>query len=72
VIGGYGKYVCVQHTQTLSTCYAHNSRLRVTEGERVHHGDVIARSGCTGRCYGAPIHFEVRANGRPVNPRPYL
>jgi peptidoglycan DL-endopeptidase CwlO len=72
VIGGYGKYVCVQHTQTLSTCYAHNSRLRVTEGERVHHGDVIVRSGCTGRCYGAHIHFEVRANGRPVNPRPYL
>jgi murein DD-endopeptidase MepM/ murein hydrolase activator NlpD len=72
VIGGYGKYVCVQHTQSLSTCYAHNSRLRASEGEKVHHGDVIALSGCSGRCYGEHIHFEVRANGRPVNPRPYF
>ena len=64
VMGGYGKYVCIQHTGTLSTCYAHNSRLRVTEGESVDSGDVISRSGCTGRCYGDHLHFEVRDRGR--------
>ncbi len=72
VMGGYGKYVCIQHTGTLSTCYAHNSRLRVRKGESVDSGDVISRSGCTGRCYGDHLHFEVRDRGRAVNPREYL
>jgi Membrane proteins related to metalloendopeptidases len=56
VVGGHGKNVCIQHTGTLSTCYAHNSRLRVREGESVDSGDVISRSGCTGRCYGDHLH----------------
>ncbi len=72
VMGGYGKYVCIQHTGTLSTCYAHNSRLRVRKGESVDSGDVISKSGCTGRCYGDHLHFEVRDRGRAVNPREYL
>jgi murein DD-endopeptidase MepM/ murein hydrolase activator NlpD len=72
VVGDYGKLVCLQHTQTLSTCYAHNSRLRVREGDEVGSGDVIARSGCTGSCYAPHLHFEVREDGRPVNPRDYL
>ena len=71
-LGGYGKLICVQHTQTLSTCYAHNSQLRAQEGESVDSGEVIARSGCTGRCYGDHLHFEVREDGRAVNPRDYL
>jgi murein DD-endopeptidase MepM/ murein hydrolase activator NlpD len=53
VIGGYRKYVCVQYTQTLSTRYAHNSRLRVTEGERcttaTSSSARAARAGATGR-----------------------
>ncbi len=72
VMGGYGKYLCLQHTGTLSTCYAHNSRLRVRKGESVDSGDVISTSGCTGRCYGDHLHFEVRDRGRAVNPREYL
>ncbi len=72
VVGGHGKNVCIQHTGTLSTCYAHNSRLRVREGESVDSGDVISESGCTGRCYGDHLHSEVRDRGRAVNPREYL
>jgi murein DD-endopeptidase MepM/ murein hydrolase activator NlpD len=71
-MGGYGKLVCIQHTRTLSTCYAHNSRLRVRKGESVGSGDVIAKSGCTGRCYAPHVHFEVRVRGRAVNPNDYL
>ena len=71
-LGGYGKLICVQHTQTLSTCYAHNSQLRAREGESVDSGEVIARTGCTGRCYGDHLHFEVREDGKAVNPRDYL
>jgi len=72
VFGGYGKLVCIQHTGTLSTCYAHNSRLRVQEGESVDSGDIIARSGCSGRCYDDHLHFEVRDRGKAVNPKGYL
>jgi murein DD-endopeptidase MepM/ murein hydrolase activator NlpD len=72
VWGAYGKFVCIQHTGTLSTCYAHNSRLDVSEGDSVDSGDVIALSGCSGRCYDDHLHFEVRDSGRAVNPRDYL
>jgi murein DD-endopeptidase MepM/ murein hydrolase activator NlpD len=69
---GYGKYACIQHTQFLSTCYGHLSQVRVREGRKVDSGEVIGRSGCSGRCYAAHLHFEVRDDGRPVNPREYL
>lgn len=72
VMGGYGKFICIQHTGTLSTCYAHNSRLEASKGDSVDSGDVIAQSGCTGRCYGDHLHFEVRVRGKPVNPKDYL
>jgi len=71
-LGGYGKLVCLQHTQDLSTCYGQLSKVRVSEGESVDSGEVIARSGCTGSCYAAHLHFEVRENGRPMSPRQYL
>ena len=71
-MGGYGKLVCIQHTGTLSTCYAHNSRLRVDEGDSVDFGEVIATSGCTGRCYEPHLHFEVRDRGEAVDPKDYL
>ena len=70
--GGYGNYICVQHTRTLSTCYAHNSRLGARRGDRVRQGQVIARSGNTGNSTGPHLHFETRVNGRPVDPRRYL
>jgi len=70
--GGYGNYICIQHTRTLSTCYAHNSRLGARKGDRVRQGQVIARAGSTGNSTGPHLHFETRVNGKPVNPRRYL
>lgn len=70
--GGYGNFTCIQHTQTLATCYAHQSRFATSMGASVAQGQVIGYSGCTGRCFGDHLHFEVRVNGSVVNPMNYL
>lgn len=70
--GGYGNYTCVQHTGTLSTCYAHQSRFGTSTGASVRKGQVIGYVGNTGHSFGAHLHFEVRVNGRPVSPLGYL
>jgi murein DD-endopeptidase MepM/ murein hydrolase activator NlpD len=70
--GGYGNFTCVQHTQSLSTCYAHQSRFATSMGASVTQGQIIGYSGCTGRCFGDHLHFEVRVNGSVVNPMNYL
>jgi murein DD-endopeptidase MepM/ murein hydrolase activator NlpD len=72
VTGAYGKFICIQHTGNLSTCYGHNSSLKADEGDKVESGDVIARSGCSGRCYADHLHFEVREDGEAFDPRDYL
>ena len=70
--GGFGQTVVIDHGNGLSTLYAHNSRNLVTEGQWVNRGDVIARVGSTGVSTGPHLHFEVRHDGRHVNPNPYL
>jgi murein DD-endopeptidase MepM/ murein hydrolase activator NlpD len=70
--GGYGNYTCIQHTASMSTCYAHQSSIGVSMGQSVSQGQVIGLSGCTGRCYGPHLHFEVRINGAVTNPMNYL
>src|SRR4051794_34518891 len=70
--GGYGNFTCIQHTATMSTCYAHQSRFATSLGASVSQGQVIGYTGCTGRCYGPHLHFEVRINGSVVNPMNYL
>ena len=70
--GGYGNYTCVQHTATMSTCYAHQSRFGTSVGASVGQGQVIGYVGNTGNSFGAHLHFEVRINGSPVNPMGYL
>jgi len=70
--GGYGNYTCVQHTGSLSTCYAHQSRFGTSSGASVRQGQVIGYVGCTGHCFGDHLHFEARVNGSPVNPMGYL
>ena len=72
VSGGYGNFTCVQHTASLSTCYAHQSRFATSLGASVGKGQVIGYVGCTGRCFGDHLHFEVRINGSVVNPMNYL
>ncbi len=70
--GGYGNYTCVQHTAAISTCYAHQARILVHPGQLITRGQEIGVSDCTGRCYGPHLHFEVRLDGQPVCPAPYL
>ncbi len=70
--GGYGRAVFVGHGGGVVTVYGHASSLLVQSGQRVKKGQLIARVGCTGRCTGSHLHFEVRINGRAVNPLSYL
>ncbi len=70
--GGYGNYTCVQHTSSMSTCYAHQSGYATSNGAGVRQGQVIGYVGNTGHSFGAHLHFEVRLGGSPVNPMGYL
>jgi murein DD-endopeptidase MepM/ murein hydrolase activator NlpD len=70
--GGYGNFTCVQHTASMSTCYAHQSRFATSLGANVAQGQVIGYVGCTGLCFGDHLHFEVRINGAVTNPLNYL
>ena len=71
-VGGYGNYTCIQHTASLSTCYAHQSSFATANGASVSQGQVIGYVGCTGHCFGDHLHFETRVNGSPVDPMGYL
>lgn len=73
--GGYGCYIVVDHGDGFSTRYGHNSRLLVVPGEYVETGQTIALMGNTGNVRGVTgihSHFEVRVNGRAVNPLGYV
>lgn len=63
-----GRYVNIRHQGSLSTRYLHLSQVLVKKGQRVHRGQKIALSGNTGRTTGPHLHFELRMDGRPVNP----
>lgn len=68
---GYGNLVIVKHDNTYLTAYAHNSKLLVKEGDAVRKGQRIAEMGDTDT-NAIKLHFELRVNGKPVNPTPYL
>jgi murein DD-endopeptidase MepM/ murein hydrolase activator NlpD len=70
--GGYGNLVRIDHGNGIETRYAHNSALKVRAGERVRKGQVIALAGHSGLATGDHLHYEVRVEGKPVNPRDYL
>jgi murein DD-endopeptidase MepM/ murein hydrolase activator NlpD len=71
-LGGYGNTVLVDHGDGVATLYAHQSRLAATEGQAVEQGQVVGYVGTTGHSTGNHLHFEVRVDAEPRNPRPYL
>ena len=70
--GGYGNLIELDHGKGIATRYGHLSAILVHPGQRVHRGELIGRMGSTGRSTGSHLHYEVRIDGRAVNPIPYL
>ncbi len=70
--GAYGNLVEIDHGRGLATRYGHLSAILVHPGEQVHQGELIARMGSTGRSTGTHLHYEIRLDGRAINPRPFL
>lgn len=70
--GGYGNCVRIRHINGIETWYGHLSRINMREGQKVSVGDIVGRVGSTGRSTGPHLHYEVRKNGKPVNPVQYL
>lgn len=68
----YGNIVKIDHGSGLETRYAHASKLLVKAGERVVKGQIVAQVGSTGRSTGPHLHYEIRLNGNPLDPRQYL
>ena len=69
---GYGKYILLDHGNGFQTLYAHNSALYVKQGDVVEQGQAIAAVGRSGNATGDSLHFEVRFNGRILNPADYV
>ncbi len=70
--GGYGNCTIIDHGGGLATLYAHQSAIRVAAGDVVSRGQVIGAAGSTGYATGPHLHYEVRVNGVPADPLPYL
>lgn len=70
--GGYGNVVDIDHGNGLTTRFAHMSKILVSEGDDVTRGVVIGHVGSTGRSTGPHLHYELRLNDRPINPRRFL
>lgn len=70
--GGYGNTIVVNHGGGITSLYAHQSQLGASVGQKVSAGDVVGYIGSTGLSTGPHLHFEIRVNGVPVDPLPYL
>ena len=70
--GGYGNATIIDHGNGLATLYAHQTSFAVSSGAQVRRGQTIGYVGTTGYSTGCHLHFEVRVNGAPVDPVPYL
>ena len=70
--GGYGNLVIIDHGNGVTTYYGHCSRIYTSKGATVKAGDKIAAVGSTGNSTGNHLHFEIRLNGKQVNPQTYV
>jgi murein DD-endopeptidase MepM/ murein hydrolase activator NlpD len=70
--GGYGNLIEITHGQGIQTRFGHLSQRMVQIGQRIHRGQLIGLMGSTGRSTGSHLHYEVRIDGRPVNPIPFM
>jgi murein DD-endopeptidase MepM/ murein hydrolase activator NlpD len=71
-LAGYGKAVVIDHGYHLVSLYGHMSRVLVQDGQMVKRGDPLGQIGSTGRSTGPHLHFEVRLDGRSINPLPLM
>ena len=69
---GYGKLIKIKHDFGYETRYAHLSKINVSVGQRISQGDRIGKMGNTGRSTGTHLHYEIRKNGKPINPMKYI
>ncbi|MGM9973868.1 MAG: murein hydrolase activator EnvC family protein [Clostridiaceae bacterium] len=69
LMGGYGNVVIINHGNGVQSLYAHNSALKVSTGQQVSQGQIISLVGSTGNSTGPHLHFEIKVNGQPTNPR---
>ena len=70
--GGYGNVLVIDHGYGVKTRYGHLSKLEVKTGDHVKRGQVVGAVGNTGRSTGPHLHYEVRVNGIPENPRKFI
>ena len=70
--GGFGNLIIISHGHGITTRYGHLSKILVKVGQHVKRGEKIGEIGNTGRSTGPHLHYEVRLNGVPVNPRRYI
>jgi murein DD-endopeptidase MepM/ murein hydrolase activator NlpD len=70
--GGYGNLIKIDHGKGIETRFGHLSKIEVSAGDHVKRGQEIARMGSTGRSTGSHLHYEVRIDGHPVNPIPFM
>lgn len=71
-MSGYGKIIIIKHDNGFETRYAHLSQISTRVGERVERGELIGKTGNTGRTTGPHLHFEIRRSGKTLNPMKYL
>ena len=70
--GSFGRVVRIEHQFGIQTVYAHLARLDVKKGEYVTLGDIVGSMGSSGRSAGVHLHYEIRINQQPKNPKNFF